>query len=97
MTKYPVDPGTIIQIPKGRAPIRTAPRRTTIPLEAKLERQRRLIRILLAVVVVLLITASAMGTAIYRMWKEPHSRPKGQNYSTVAKPAEDVPAEIAGK
>lgn len=97
MKKYPVKPGSIVQIPKGRMTKRPVARRTAVPLETKLAKQRKLIRCLLIAILCMLLVIGAMSAAIYQLWKGQRTRPVGQNYSTVTKPTEEPISSGTGK
>jgi len=95
MEKYPVKPGTIVQLPKARAASgkRQQPRRQTVPLETRIEMQKLTIRRLSRAVAVLLALAALLGLIIFRLLRGASTRPTGQNYSTIStKPSEDVTA-----
>lgn len=84
MEKYPVKPGTVVQLPRHRdnAGLKKSPKRRAVPLEeqVKLLRKRlwtQTILLLLALVVILVL---AIPAAQYLM--EDHFLP-GQNYSTI--------------
>lgn len=89
MKKYPVKPGAIVQIPKGRMPKKPVPRRAPVSLQTQVAKQKKLIRSLLIVIACMLVVIGAMGFTIYHLWKGQHVRPVGQNYSTVTKRAEE--------
>ncbi len=95
MEKYPVKPGTIVQLPKDRGASgrRQQPRRQTVPPETRIEMQNLTIRRLSRAVAVLLTLVVLLGLAIFRLLRGTNARPTGQNYSTVtSKPSEDVTA-----
>ncbi len=95
MEKYPVKPGTIVQLPKDRRTFgkRQQPRRPVVSLETRIEMQKLTIRRLSRAVAVLLTLVVLLGLVIFRMLRGTNQRPTGQNYSTVTtKPSEDVTA-----
>ncbi len=95
MEKYPVKPGTIVQLPKARAASnkRQQSRRQTVPPEVQIAAQKLTIRRLSRAVAVLLTLVVLLGLAIFRILRGTNQRPTGQNYSTVTtKPSEDVTA-----
>lgn len=95
MEKYPVKPGTIVQLPKDRAAFgkRQQPRRQSVPPEVRITAQRLTIRRLRRAVAVLLTLVILLGLAIFRVLRNTNARPTGQNYSTMAtKPSEDATA-----
>ena len=99
MTRYPVKPGTIVQLPKDRAA--SSPRnnqdwRDGHSLEAQIEYQKRSIRRLRRAVLVLTLLLAGMGIGMLWMLKgESQPRP-GQNYSAVTKPSEDPTQPTTG-
>ncbi len=95
MEKYPVKPGTIVQLPKDRRTSgrRQQPRQPAVSPEIRIEMQKLTIRRLSRAVAVLLTLVVLLGLAIFRLLRGTDERPTGQNYSTVAsKPSEDVTA-----
>lgn len=92
MARYPVKPGTIVQLPKDRAA--SSPRdnrdwRNGIPLETQIENQKKTIRRLYRTVAVLFVLLAGMTFGVFRLLGgETQPRP-GQNYSAVTKPSED--------
>lgn len=95
MEKYPVKPGTIVQLPKARGAYgkRQQPRRQTVPPETRIAAQRLTIRRLSRAVAVLLTLVVLLGLVLFRLLRGSDERPTGQNYSTIAtKPSEDVTA-----
>lgn len=95
MEKYPVKPGTIVQLPKDRAALgkRQQSRRQAVPPEVRIAAQRLTIRRLSRAVAVLLTLVILLGLAIFRILRGTNERPTGQNYSTMStKPSEDVTA-----
>ncbi len=93
MEKYPVKPGTIVQLPKARAASnkRQQSRRQTVSLETRIEMQKLTIRRLSRAVAVLLTLVVLLGLGIFRLLRGTNERPTGQNYSTMTtKSSEDV-------
>lgn len=93
MARYPVKPGTIIQLPKDRsaAYLRRSPNwRAQISPEDKIAQQKRTIRRLSRAVAVLVALILILGFVIFRILKGPVQPPVGQNYSTVTKPTLDI-------
>ena len=86
MEKYPVKPGTVVQLPvrPKEAPVRKNPRRRPqLSQEEQIKQLRKRVwglRILLALTMVLLITVT--GFLIWRMNKEDVTILPGQNYIT---------------
>ena len=99
MERYPVKPGTIVQLPKDRSAAYT--RRSTnwramVPPEEQIEKQKRTIRRLGSAVAALLVLLVGLGFVIVQLLRHPGQTPLGQNYSTVTKPTEDVTAPTTG-
>ncbi len=95
MEKYPVKPGTIVQLPKARAASnkRQQSRRPAVSLETRIEMQKLTIRRLSRAVAVLLTLLVLLGLAMFRVLRGTNQRPTGQNYSAMpTKPTEDVTA-----
>ena len=99
MTRYPVKPGTIVQLPKDRAA--SSPRdnqdwRNGSSLETQIENQKRSIRRLRRVVMVLTLLLAAMGAGMFWMLGGENQPQPGQNYSAVTKPSEDPTQPTTG-
>lgn len=95
MEKYPVKPGTIVQLPKDRSASvrRQQSRRQTVPAETRIAAQKLTIRRLSRAVAVLLTLVVLLGLALFRVLRGTDTRPTGQNYSTMStKPSEDATA-----
>lgn len=91
MDRYPVRPGTIIQLPKDRsaAYVRRDPNwRSKISPEEQLSQQKRTIRRLGRAVAVLLVLLVFMVFILIRVLRGPDQPPVGQNYSTVTRATE---------
>lgn len=84
MEKYPVKPGTVVQIPVRRAPPRkVAPRKKALTPEEQILRLRKVVCFLLCAWLVLLLIAALLAYPAYKyMVEENHFLP-GQNYSVV--------------
>ena len=87
MKRYPVKPGTSIQLPSHPAPEtvkKQAPRKRVPTAEEKLARLRQIIRWLAAILV---ITLLLLGFAVSMLLEDPGARDPqeniGQNYNTV--------------
>ena len=102
MTRYPVKPGTIVQLPKDRsaAYVRRDPNwRSKISPEEQLSQQKRTIRRLGRAVAVLLVLLVFMVFILVRVLRGPDQPPVGQNYSTVTRatdPTEDATEPTTG-
>lgn len=99
MERYPVKPGTIVQLPKDRSAAyirRSTNWRAMVPPEEQIEKQKRTIRRLGSAVAALVVLLVGMGFAIVQLLRHPGQTPLGQNYSTVTKPTEDVTAPTTG-
>ena len=99
MAKYPVKPGTIIQLPKDRSASYTRHnqnRRPIVSLESRLENQRRTIRRMgVGMVVLLLLLIAACSTLLWAL-RSSTQPPVGQNYSAVTKSTEDPTQPTTG-
>lgn len=88
MARYPVKPGTVVQLPSRPASSETrkpTPRKREVTAEKKLRRAKRAVVIL----TVLLVTVSLMlglliGALWYRHQEEEPSETKGQNYTPIS-------------
>ena len=92
MERYPVKPGTVVQLPKRRegAPVRrNIGRRRTATPEEQIAKLRKSLRIVIAlwVIAVVLLCAALYPAALYFM-EEDHFLP-GQNYSVMENTAPD--------
>ena len=100
MEKYPVNPGTIVLLPKERpANKKPQPRHQTAPPEETVRSQRRTIRRLSRAVAVLLVLLVLTGIAIVQLVQRSAKPAVGQNYNTVTKPSEEttLPSETASE
>lgn len=91
MNRYPVKPGTIIQLPKDRSDSyarRNSSWRAMISPETQVENQKRTIRRLGKSVVVLAVLLLVLGFALVRIITNSSQPPVGQNYSAVTKPTD---------
>ena len=102
MARYPVKPGTIIQLPKDRSSSYTRRNqswRAMIAPEVQIESQKRTIRRLSGAVAALVILIIGMGFVMFRMIRSTGQPPVGQNYSTVTRatdPTEDATEPTTG-
>ncbi|MGM9604432.1 MAG: hypothetical protein ACI3XG_05145 [Faecousia sp.] len=99
MARYPVKPGTIVQLPKDRSASytrRSQNWRAMISPETQIENQKRTIRRLAGAVAALVVLLVMMGIALFRVLSNSNLTPVGQNYSTVTKPTEDATAPTTG-
>lgn len=99
MARYPVKPGTIVQLPKDRSASyarRSQNWRAMISPETRIENQKRTIRRLAGAVAALVVLVLVMGFALFRAISNSGHPPVGQNYSTVTKPTEDATAPTTG-
>ncbi len=99
MEKYPVKPGTVVQIPKR--PDAPAARKTAKRRNVSAEEQILSLRKKVRVLVLMLIVSVLLGCVLFyfaaEYWREDHFLP-GQNYSSIVVttgPAEAIP-EAAG-
>ena len=99
MDRYPVRPGTIIQLPKDRT---AAYHRSgqnwhaSVSMDDRLEAQRLTIRRLTRVVVGLAALVLILSLVISRLLSGNTQPPVGQNYSAVAKATGDVTEPTTG-
>ena len=99
MTRYPVKPGTIVQLPKDRSASYTRSSQDWLDIispETQIKNQKRTIRRLASAVAVLVILLIAMVFVMVRILRGNTQPPVGQNYSTVTKSTEDVTAPTTG-
>ena len=99
MAKYPVKPGTIIQLPKDRSASYARHNQNWRPIispEIRMEKQRRIIRRLSITVVVLLLLLIAACTTLLWALRGSTQPPVGQNYSAVTKSTEDPTQPTTG-
>ena len=91
MKKYPVNPKTIVLLPKERVPEKKASARF-IPAspEAVIASQKRTIRRLRKAVAVLCACLAVMAGGIWLVSQKGGVPPVGQNYSTVTKSTADT-------
>ncbi len=85
MEKYPVKPGTVVQIPSRPAvsPARKPVKRTLSPEEQVRALNRRIRRLWGALIFSGLVTLAAIGLAIYGLQDEELHFLPGQNYSSA--------------
>lgn len=94
MERHPVEPGTIVLLPKERAPIKKAPaRHAPPPPEVTVEIQRKAIRTMRRCIAVLSVMLLLMGFVLFRAIENDSKPELGKNYSTVTKPAEETTLE----
>ena len=93
MARYPVKPGTIVQLPKDRSTAyahRSQNWRTTISPEIQIEKQKRTIRRLAQALAALAALLVVLGIVMFRVISSAGRPPVGQNYSAVTKSTEDA-------
>ena len=88
MEKYPVKPGTVVRLPQRKnTPAAKKPysrRRTPIPPEEQVKNLKRILRNMVALVVVLSLLLGAAGYfAVVHLLESEIVRLPGQNYSSV--------------
>ena len=87
MEKYPIKPGTSVQLPKRKAPIPVKksfrkPKATTAEeLVVHMRKAMRFLAVLLALCILLL---SIAGGLLLHYWQEAPEAPTGQNYTVVS-------------
>ena len=89
MEKYPVRPGTVVQLPsrKTAAVVKKAPKKRTVPPEEQLKVLKKRCRTLLIALIVMTILAVTLAFPAVEHFRETHFK-IGQNYTTVTTPAE---------
>ena len=94
MAKYPVKPGTVVQLPHRsgeNSAKKQQPRRRTIPLEDQIALLRQLVKkLVVALLVVILLFAGACYVAITQFLKNHNKQALGQNYSVSQTVAEST-------
>ncbi len=86
MKKYPVKPGTPVQVPpssRTSTPRKTPVRRRTVSPEEQIRVLKKRIRVLLALLLVTLAMAMAMIHPTVQYIQRAYFRRPGQNYSTI--------------
>lgn len=87
MEKYPVKPGTVVQLPRRpRQPQqrKATPRRSVTPPEEQVKRLKKAVRFLLILWAVTVLVAVAAGYIFFRQYRDNTGKYlPGQNYSTI--------------
>lgn len=99
MARYPVKPGTIVQLPKDRASSSPRDNRSWhngISMEEQIAGQKRTIRRLSRVIAVLALLLLGMGVTMFLLLRGGTQPKPGQNYSAVTKPTEDPTVPTTG-
>ncbi|MDY4222041.1 MAG: hypothetical protein SOX71_06035 [Candidatus Faecousia sp.] len=99
MARYPVKPGTIVQLPKDRASSSPRDNRSWhngISMEEQIAGQKRTIRRLSRVIAVLALLLLGMGVTMFLLLRGGAQPKPGQNYSAVTKPTEDPTVPTTG-
>ena len=99
MARYPVKPGTIVQLPKDRASSSPRDNRSWhngISMEEQIAVQKRTIRRLSRVIAVLALLLLGMGVTMFLLLRGGTQPKPGQNYSAVTKPTEDPTVPTTG-
>lgn len=90
MAKYPVKPGTMVQLPKRREDRRhLAKRRIQITPEMQIEQLKQTNRRLWGTLITFVILTALLCGAVYHLYKQSKLPALGQNYSTVTTPVEE--------
>ena len=85
MKRYPVRPGTMIQLPQRQAFVRKAPAKRAPKPEELLPQMRKTIkRLTIAVVALVVALAVAFATMVYLGTQGEPQEPTGRNYHTVS-------------
>lgn len=85
MEKYPVRPGTVVQLPVRKtssAPKKQQAKKRSVPLEEQVRVLRRRCRILVLLLILMTAIAAAMAVPTVEHLMENHFK-IGQNYSTI--------------
>lgn len=85
MEKYPVRPGTVVQLPirkNSAAPKKNQPKRRAIPLEEQVKALKKQVRGLIVALIIALILAACLAVPAAQHLMEDHFA-IGQNYNTV--------------
>ena len=99
MARYPVKPGTIVQLPKDRAASSPRDNRdwgNVISAETQIENQKKVIRRLSMAVAALALLLVGMGVGMFWILSGVNQPKPGQNYSAVTKPSEDPTQPTTG-
>ena len=92
MAKYPVKPGTVVQLPKRRTEDywkRTAKRHTQITPEMQIDQLKQKNRRLWGTLITFVLLTALLCGAVYHLYKRSKLPAVGQNYSTVTTPTEE--------
>lgn len=89
MKKYPVRPGTVVQLPKhpAHASVKKQPKKRTIPPEEQIKTMRKWIRGLILALILAIGIAAAFAVPGVKYILDNQFK-IGQNYSTVTVPSE---------
>ena len=84
MEKYPVRPGTVVQIPirKQQASAKKQPKRRVIPLEDQVVLLKKRVKVLALLLILVTAIAVALAFPATEHFMEDHFK-KGQNYQTA--------------
>lgn len=86
MEKYPIKPGTAVQLPKRKAPIpvkKSFRRVRATTAEELVVHMRKAIRVLAVMLAICLLLLSVAGGLLIHYWQTAPEAPKGQNYTVV--------------
>ena len=87
MEKYPIKPGTSVQLPKRKAPIpvkKSSRRVRATTAEELVIHMRKAIRVLAVMLAISLLLLSVAGGLLIHYWQTAPEAPKGQNYTVVS-------------
>lgn len=84
MQRYPVRPGTVVQLPsrKETAAAKKVIRKKTISPEEQVEKLKKQVRTLWLSLILVSILAAALAVPTYQHWKESQKK-IGQNYTAI--------------
>lgn len=89
MQRYPVRPGTVVQIPVRNEPgsAKKVTRKKTISLEEQVDSLKKQVRTLWLSLILVSILAAGLSVPTYQHWKEGQKK-IGQNYTAVVATSE---------
>jgi len=84
MKKYPVRPGTVVQLPsrKSSTVVKKAAKRRTVPLDDQIRILKKRVRTLTILLILMTVIAAALAVPAVEHLMENHFK-IGQNYNTI--------------
>lgn len=94
MQRYPVRPGTVVQIParKETGTVKKVTRKKTMSPEEQVESLKKQVRTLWLSLILVSILAASLSVPTYQHWKEGQKK-IGQNYTAVVATSEATTGE----